>query len=123
MKSVDFVKALGAVVCFTVACSAYAQDNSAQNAAPAAMASPAAAAPATAKTMRRADRRLGYTVRRALGRSQGLNVSNITVRSRGGDVTLTGTVPTQGQIDQAGQVAQGVAGVKSVTNRLTVVQQ
>jgi osmotically-inducible protein OsmY len=123
MKSVDLVKALGAAVCFTLACSAYAQDNSAQNAASAPMASPAAAAPAASKAARRADRRLGYTVRRALAKAQGIDVSSITVRSRGGDITLTGTVPSQGQIDQAGQVAQGVAGVKSVTNRLTVMQQ
>jgi hyperosmotically inducible periplasmic protein len=119
MKSVDFVKALGAAICVTVACSAYAQDNSAQNAAPAA----AAPAQAPAQSARRVDRRLGYQVRRALSRAQGLNVSAINVRSRGGNVTLTGSVPTQGQIDQAGQVAQGVAGVKSVTNKLTVVQQ
>jgi hyperosmotically inducible periplasmic protein len=119
MKSVDFVKALGAVVCVTVAMSAYAQNNSDQNAAPAA-AAPAQAAPAPAKSARRADRRLGYQVRHALSRTQGLNVSNIAVRSRGGAVTLTGTVTSQGQIDQAGQVAQGVAGVTSVTNRLTV---
>jgi hyperosmotically inducible periplasmic protein len=117
MKSVDFVKALGAAVCVTVALSAYAQDNSAQNAAP------AAAAQAPAQSARRADRRLGYQVRRALSRTQGLDVSAIVVRSRGGNVTLTGSVPSQGQIDQAGQVAQGVAGVKSVTNKLTVVQQ
>ena len=58
-----------------------------------------------------------------MSRAQGLNVSAINVRSRGGNVTLTGSVPTQGQIDQAGQVAQGVAGVKSVTNKLGVVQQ
>jgi hyperosmotically inducible periplasmic protein len=45
------------------------------------------------------------------------------VRSKAGAVSLTGTVPTQGQIDQAGQVAQGVAGVKSVSNKLTVMQQ
>ena len=123
MKSVDFVKALGAAVCVMVAASAYAQDNSAQNAAPAAAAPAQAEAPATAKTARRADRKLGYQVRRALSRAQGLDVSAINVRSRGGNVTLTGSVPTQGQIDQAGQVAQGVAGVKSVTNKLTVVQQ
>ncbi|RQH04161.1 BON domain-containing protein [Paraburkholderia dinghuensis] len=119
MKSVDFVKTLGAAVCVTVALSAYAQDNSAQNAAPAA----AAPAQAPAQSARKVDRRLGYQVRRALSRTQGLNVSNISVRARGGAVLLTGTVPNAGQIDQAGQVAKGVAGVTSVTNHLTVAQQ
>ena len=32
-------------------------------------------------------------VRRAIGRAQGVDVSNITVRSRNGDITLLGTVP------------------------------
>ncbi|WP_322015125.1 BON domain-containing protein [Paraburkholderia sp. J12] len=117
MKSVNFLKALGAVVCVTVACSVYAQDNSAASGAAATTAAPAAASP------KKADRKLGYTVRKALAKAQGIDVSNIAVRSRGGNVTLTGTVPDQGQIDQAGQVAQGVAGVKSVANKLTVMQQ
>lgn len=118
MKSVTFLKTLGAVVCVTVACSVYAQDNSAASGA-AAMAT----APAAAASPKKVDRKLGYTVRKALSKAQGLDVSNIVVRSRSGAVTLTGTVPDQGQIDQAGQVAQGVAGVKSVTNKLTVMQQ
>jgi hyperosmotically inducible protein len=50
-------------------------------------------------------------------------VSSISVRARGGAVTLTGSVPEQGQIDAAGDVAKGVAGVTSVSNKLTVVQQ
>ncbi|WP_296657154.1 BON domain-containing protein [Paraburkholderia sp.] len=120
MKSVDLLKVLGMAVCVSVACSAYAQDNSAQSASPAA----AATAPAKpARAARRVDRKLGFQVRHALARAQGLNVSNIAVRARGGAVTLTGSVPSQGQVDQAGQVAQGVAGVTSVTNKLTVVQQ
>lgn len=119
MKSVEFLKALGAAVCVAVACSAYAQDNPAASGA-AAMATATAAPAASTK---KADRKLGYTVRKALAKAQGLDVSSIVVRSRSGDVTLTGTVPSQGQIDQAGQVAQGVPGVKSVTNKLTVMQQ
>lgn len=116
MKSVDFLKTLGAVVCVTVACSVYAQDNSAASGAAATTMAPAASS-------KKVDRKLGYTVRKALSKTQGIDVSNITVRSRSGAVTLTGTVPNQGQIDKAGQVAQGVAGVKSVTNKLTVMQQ
>jgi hyperosmotically inducible periplasmic protein len=117
MKSVAILKTLGAALCLTVACSvSYAQDNSAS--APAATTS---AAPAT--SAKKADRKLGYTVRKALSKTQGVDVSNISVRSRSGAVTLTGTVPDQGQIDKAGEVAQGVAGVKSVSNKLTVMQQ
>jgi hyperosmotically inducible periplasmic protein len=117
MKSVAFLKTLTAVACVTVACSVYAQDNSAASGA---AATTTTAAPVSAKKV---DRKLGYTVRKALAKSQGLDVSNITVRSRSGAITLTGTVPSQGQIDEAGKVAQGVAGVKSVSNKLTVMQQ
>ncbi|WP_321840563.1 BON domain-containing protein [Paraburkholderia bannensis] len=116
MKSVAILKTLAAVACVTVACSVYAQDNAASGAAATTSAAPAPSA-------KKVDRKLGYTVRKALSKAQGIDVSNITVRSRSGAVTLTGTVPTQGQIDQAGQVAQGVAGVKSVANKLTVMQQ
>jgi hyperosmotically inducible protein len=116
MKSVAILKTLAAVACVTVACSVYAQDNSAASGAAMTSAAPAPSA-------KKVDRKLGYTVRKALSKAQGLDVSNITVRSRSGAVTLTGTVPDQGQIDQAGQVAQGVAGVKSVANKLTVMQQ
>ncbi|CAG9272310.1 BON domain-containing protein [Paraburkholderia unamae] len=116
MKSVAILKTLGAALCLTVACSvSYAQDTAS---APAATTS---AAPAT--TAKKADRKLGYTVRKALSKTQGVDVSNISVRSHGGAITLTGSVPDQGQIDKAGEVAQGVAGVKSVSNKLTVMQQ
>ncbi|CAB3775991.1 hypothetical protein LMG28688_00144 [Paraburkholderia caffeinitolerans] len=121
MKSVAFLKTLTAVACVTVACSVYAQDNSAASGAAAATAAaPAAAAPTSSKKV---DRKLGYSVRKALSRTQGIDVSNITVRSHNGAVSLTGSVPAQAQIDKAGEVAQGVAGVKSVSNKLTVMQQ
>ena len=116
MKSVAILKTLGAALCLSVACSAsYAQDNSAS--------APAAAMAAPATSAKKVDRKLGYSVRKALSKTQGVDVSNIAVRSHGGAVTLEGTVPDQGQIDKAGEVAQGVAGVKSVSNKLTVMQQ
>lgn len=116
MKSVAILKTLGAALCLSVACSAsYAQDNSAS--------APAATMAAPATSAKKVDRKLGYSVRKALSKTQGVDVSNITVRSHGGAVTLEGTVPDQGQIDKAGEVAQGVAGVKSVSNKLTVMQQ
>jgi hyperosmotically inducible protein len=113
MKSVDFLKALGGVVAVVVACNVYAQSSDA-------MATDATAAP-SAKTVKKADRSLGRKVRSALAKAQGIDVSSISVRSRGGAVTLTGSVPDQGQIDKAGQVAQGVAGVTSVSNKLSIV--
>jgi len=121
MKSVDFLKALGLAACLTMAGGAYAQNDAAATGNTGAAAAPAHTK--ASKAERTANRKLGYAVRRALGKAQGVDVSNIIVRSRGGDITLVGTVPDQGQIDKAGQVAQGVAGVKSVSNKLTVQQQ
>ncbi|TKC91148.1 BON domain-containing protein [Trinickia terrae] len=117
MKAVNYLKALGGVACVVLACSAYAQASDTA-AAPAATAS----AP-SAKAVKKANRTLGYTVRKALAKTQGLDVSNISVRARGGAVTLTGTVPDQGQIDAAGEAAKGVKGVTSVANKLSVMQQ
>ncbi|MFM0169959.1 BON domain-containing protein [Paraburkholderia sediminicola] len=117
MKSVGFLKTLGSVVAMVVACNVYAQASDAT--ATGTTAAPAASAKATKK----ANSQLGRKVRGALAKTQGVDVSNIAVRARGGAVTLTGSVPDQGQIDAAGQAAKGVAGVTSVSNKLTVVQQ
>jgi hyperosmotically inducible periplasmic protein len=114
MKSVGFLKTLGSVVAMVVACNVYAQASDAT--ATGTTAAPAASA-------KKANSQLGRKVRSALAKAQGIDVSNIAVRARGGAVTLTGSVPDQGQIDAAGQVAKGVAGVTSVANKLTVVQQ
>ncbi|MGF6916183.1 BON domain-containing protein [Paraburkholderia sp. 40] len=115
MKTVNLLKVLGMALCVATAASAYAQASDAQ--APAAT----AAAPATtAQSTRAADRKLGRDVRRALGKAPGFNVSNVFVRARGGAVTLTGSVPQGDMIQQAGDVAKGVPGVTSVTNRLSL---
>lgn len=115
MKSVAILKTLGAALCLSVACSAsYAQDTAS---------APAATMAAPATSAKKVDRKLGYSVRKALSKTQGVDVSNIAVRSHGGAVTLEGTVPDQGQIDKAGEVAKGVPGVTSVSNKLTVMQQ
>jgi osmotically-inducible protein OsmY len=42
------------------------------------------------------------------------------VRARNGVVTLEGTVPEQSQMGLATQAAEGVEGVTSVTNALTL---
>ena len=115
MKSVGFLKTLGSVVAMVVACNVYAQASDAT--------STTAAPAASAKAGKKANSQLGRKVRGALSKAQGIDVSNIAVRARGGAVTLTGSVPDQGQIDAAGEAAKGVAGVTSVSNKLTVVQQ
>jgi hyperosmotically inducible periplasmic protein len=115
MKAVDLLKALGVVVCVAVASSAYAQSSDAT-----AMDSGASMSSAPKSSTKKDDRKLGYSVRRALSKAQGFDVSNVFVRSRGGAVTLSGTVPEGGQIQQAAEVAKGVPGVKSVNNKITL---
>jgi hyperosmotically inducible protein len=73
-----------------------------------------------AATSKSADRALQKRVRSALAKSKGVTASNITVRAHGGAVILEGTVPDQGEIDRAVEVAKGVSGVTSVKNALTV---
>jgi hyperosmotically inducible periplasmic protein len=114
MKAVDMLKALGVVLCVAVASSAYAQSSDA--AAP----SDAMSAKADAKITKKTDRKLGLDVRRALSKAQGIDVSKIYVRARSGAVVLSGSVPEGDQIPKAEEVAKGVAGVKSVSNKLTL---
>ena len=66
------------------------------------------------------DRALAYAVRGALGRAPGFDVSGVFVRVRGGNVTLSGSVPSGDQIAEAGSVARSVEGVNSVSNALTM---
>ncbi|ANB74753.1 transport-associated protein [Paraburkholderia phytofirmans OLGA172] len=74
----------------------------------------------TSKADRHADRQLAKKVRAALGKAKDVSVANITVRARGGAVTLQGSVREQPAIEKATQVAKGVAGVTSVKNALTI---
>jgi osmotically-inducible protein OsmY len=45
---------------------------------------------------------------------------NITVNTAGGVVTLAGTAATMRESEKAGQIAQSVAGVKSVKNDIRI---
>lgn len=74
----------------------------------------------SAMEIRAADRALQRSVRRALAKTRGLDVVNISVRARSGAVVLEGSVPEQSQIDLATHTAQGVAGVDSVKNALVI---
>jgi osmotically-inducible protein OsmY len=114
MKAFPAIKMIGGALIVLASLNAYAQSSDAA-AAPAA----AASAP-TAKQTKAANRALQRKVRSALSKTKGVSVANITVRARGGDVTLAGSVPDQSQIELATQAAQGVAGVTSVKNALTI---
>jgi hyperosmotically inducible periplasmic protein len=127
MKAIQaFTLAAGAML-VAASLNVYAQD-----AASAPMAAPAATAPTEAaqanvkqskaelKKARAANRALSRKVRAALAKDKNISVANITVRAKDGAIVLQGTVPEQGQVDHATDVAKGVAGVMSVKNALTI---
>jgi hyperosmotically inducible protein len=96
MKASQAMKVIGGALIVVASLNAYAQSSDAM-AASGAMAAP------SAKSTKAANRALQRTV-----------------RARNGAVTLEGSVPEQGQSDIATQAAQGVAGVTSVKNDLTI---
>ncbi|KVE24329.1 phospholipid-binding protein [Burkholderia singularis] len=124
MKSI-VSKALGGVIVLALTGgNVFAQASDAAPGASAPAAAAQSASKAAAKSARHANRKLGYAVRKAISKANGVDVSNITVRSKGGGaVTLEGSVPDASQIDKAVAAAKSVAGVTSVTNKLSVQMQ
>ncbi|MGF6531525.1 MULTISPECIES: BON domain-containing protein [Paraburkholderia] len=116
MKAFQVIKAISGALIVMASLNAYAQSSDAT-------AAPAMSAAPSAKATRASNRALQRKVLKALAKAKGLTAENITVRARGGVVTLEGRVSDQGQSDIATQTAQGVAGVTSVTNALQVREQ
>ncbi|MFM0221334.1 BON domain-containing protein [Paraburkholderia dipogonis] len=112
------------VVCL-LATATLAQAQSVGNASATTIASApvVSASPVNAKAQRAANRQLAKNVRQALARTKSLNIVNVTVRAKQGVVTLQGSMPDTGQIDQATKVASAVTGVASVKNDLTTIRQ
>jgi len=77
-------------------------------------------AKAAKKAGKQSNQALQNDVRRALSRTKGLNVADVTVHVRGGAVTLQGYMQSQTQADQAAEVAKSVKGVTSVTNHIGI---
>ena len=114
MKFSRGARCIGGALVALIALGAHAQGGGAV------ASTPAASAATDASATRAADRQLQKTVRRALAHTKGLAASGIAVRARAGVVTLQGWVPDGSQLQLAQHVAQGVPGVKSVNNQLTV---
>jgi hyperosmotically inducible periplasmic protein len=100
-----------------------AQAQGRPSASASASASASVASPVSAKAMRAANRQLAKDVRKALARNKTLSLVNVTVRAKQGVVTLQGSMPDTGQIQQAAQIAGSVPGVASVKNDLTTIRQ
>lgn len=113
MKAFQAIKVISGALIVMASLNAYAQSSDAM-AASGTMAAP------SAKSTKAANRALQRSVRKALSKTKGLNIANVTVRARSGAVTLEGSVPEQSQVDMATQAAQGVSGVTSVKNALTI---
>ncbi|MGF6992301.1 hyperosmotically inducible protein [Paraburkholderia sp. GAS32] len=79
----------------------------------------AASAP-SAKAIRAANRKLAKTVRTAMAKAKGIDMTQLFVYAKGGAITLSGSVPKSAQVDRAEEVAKSVPGVSSVDNRLSV---
>jgi hyperosmotically inducible periplasmic protein len=113
MNAIDLLKVMVVAGCVAVTSSAWSQTSDS-------MANPSAGTATNTKAMKKADRLLARKVRGAMAHAQGFDVSNVFVKSRSGAVTLSGTVPDNGQIAQGGEIAKNVPGVNSVNNRLTL---
>lgn len=122
MKSIQVLEMAVAVLLVAMSIGAWSQPGqtaSAPAAAPgtSSMAASGAAAPATG---RKADRALRRKIYAAMGTHKEIDAGNISVIAKGGAVTLNGTVEDPSQINKVAEIAKGVPGVTSVTNKLTV---
>lgn len=114
MKMTKLIAAASGVLVMLASLNAFAQASGTDmTAAPAA---------ASAHASKEANRALGKAVKRALTKNKEIDASNIYVRARDGGVRLTGFVPENAQIQAATDVTQGVSGVTSVDNKLSVRQ-
>ncbi len=83
---------------------------------------PSSTAPDTSKSASEAvgDTVITGKVKAALLADSNVKGTDISVETNQGDVTLSGTVASQAQIDDAVRIARGIDGVKNVENKLTV---
>ncbi|MGF6602973.1 hyperosmotically inducible protein [Paraburkholderia sp. GAS448] len=110
----------GAVLFALASVHAWAQPGASEVSAASNATAVAASGGKTAKDTRAANRALRRKVYAAIVRHKEIAAGDISVVAKGGAVTLNGTVVDASQIDKVAEIAQGVPGVTSVTNRLTV---
>ncbi|QCP48715.1 BON domain-containing protein [Trinickia violacea] len=118
MKAIQAIKLASGALIIAASVSAFAQASGTDMAS-----APAAGMSKHHLKMSPAERALSKKVRAALAKAKGVSAANIIVRAQNDAVILEGSVPDQGQSDKATTVAQGVAGVGSVKNDLTVKEE
>jgi len=115
MRTIKFAMLTGAFFVMLNSASVFAQTSTGGSMA---MGAP------TAKSMRMANRHLAKTVRQALTATKpSIPMDEVVVLAKKGVVSLVGEVESQDQSDRAGKVAQGVAGVASVNNQLSIEEK
>ena len=118
MKSIHAFKMAVGVLTVAAAMTAWSQASAPASAtATASSASSGSAAPVTGRKANRALRRQVYS---AIVKQKDISAGNISVIAKDGAVTLNGTVTDASQVDRVAEIAKGVPGVTSVTNKLTV---
>ncbi|HEX3382725.1 MAG TPA: BON domain-containing protein [Paraburkholderia sp.] len=121
MKSIQARALAIATLILVASSSAWSQSGQMASAASGTPGAPAmeasAATPASARKANRALRRQVYA---AIGKHKEISAGNIGITARNGAVTLNGTVTDASQVNQVAEIAKGVPGVTSVTNKLTV---
>ncbi|WP_028208110.1 BON domain-containing protein [Paraburkholderia nodosa] len=80
----------------------------------------ASAANSTAAPATPSNTKLRRAVYAALAKHKEIHGGSIGVTARNGAITLNGTVTDAAQVDRTAEIAKGVPGVTSVTNKLTV---
>jgi hyperosmotically inducible periplasmic protein len=116
MKSIQAFRLAVGVVVVATSLTAWSQTSETAS-VPGASAMAAPAAPATGRKANRALRRQVYN---AISKNKDISAGNIGVTAKDGAITLTGSVTDASQVGRVAEIAKGVPGVKSVTNKLTV---
>jgi osmotically-inducible protein OsmY len=118
MKTIKtFRLAVGAVIVATSMTAWSQTSDTASASGTSAMAASGSAAPAPGRKANRALRRQVYN---AIAKHKEISAGDISVIAKDGAVTLNGTVTDASQVGKVAEIAQGVPGVTSVTNKLTV---
>ncbi|WP_028228009.1 BON domain-containing protein [Paraburkholderia ferrariae] len=115
MKRILTLKTAAGIACMTFALAATAQTDTNGSTAPA----------ASSETVGQHvdDATITTKVKADLLSANNVKSTHIHVKTRKGIVSLTGTVPTAEDRDNAKQVAENVSGVTSVKNHLKVVAE
>jgi hyperosmotically inducible protein len=122
MKTIQVLELAAAALIVATSFNAWSQTGDTASAPASAPGTPAMAAASSAAPTpgRKADRALRRKIYAAIGKHKEISAGDISIIAKDGAVTLNGTVTDASQISGVADIARGVSGVVSVTNKLTV---